>query len=532
MDQHPSAPTQLLTTLQLELSNIQDIYKSSKTTITSAINLLNSNQLQTRTRCRRSLLPFLGAALSWLTGTATTKDIHSIKTRINQLIATQTSQCNTLVHIVSILNVTRYATQVNRHSINNLIDTIHTTSQDINNLYNLTRSLAASINFNQMILHIRSVFANLQDSLHYLWTVSTHTMEYIDAATSSTLSPHVLPVADLQKMLQHIADSLPPTLHLPISPEDTLHFYRYLHTHVLIENKQFLLLIDIPIQDRACQITIHQVFTLDIPHRNYSAHYDIKTRYFGVTKDATMGVELSTEQFQTCQQANGQFCHISTPFQPLANPPTCIAALYAKSKASIASKCSLQLCKTTTTTLPTQLTPDVWILTTPVTAPVSMITLICPEKPMETIAIRQPIHILKLPMACSATSAHFYLPPRYETPVLNVNISLDMANLQLINITALHFCIWQHLGNNQSDIQLQHLTTIPSIPVHKVYQHLLNSSLHLTPFNTEPSEDTDSLWSVFTHPGIYVSALGSLIPVGIRLFCCYFFWCRPARLAC
>ena len=99
-----------------------------------------------------------------------------------------------------------------------------------------------------------------------------------------------------------------------------------------------------------------------------------------------MGVELSAAQFQTCQQANGQFCHISTPFQPLANPPTCIAALYAKSKASIASKCSLQLCKTTTTALPTQITLDVWILTTPVTAPVSMITLICPEKPMEMIA--------------------------------------------------------------------------------------------------------------------------------------------------
>ena len=204
-----------------------------------------------------------------------------------------------------------------------------------------------------MILHIRSVFANLHNSLHYLWTVSTHTMEYIDNATSGILSPHVLPVVDLQKMLQHIGDTLLPTLHLPISPEDTLHFYRYLYTHVLIENKQFLLLTDIPIQDRACQITVHQVFTLDIPHRDYSAHYDINTRYFGVTKDATMRVELSTAQFQTCQQANGQFCLISTPFQPLANPPTCIASLYAKNKAGIASKCSLQLCKTTTTALPT-----------------------------------------------------------------------------------------------------------------------------------------------------------------------------------
>ena len=179
-------------------------------------------------------------------------------------------------------------------------------------------------------------------------------MDYIGATTSGILSPHILPVADLQKMLQNIADTLPPTLHLPISPEDTLHFYRYLHTHILIGNKQFLLLIDIPIQDRACQITIHQVFTLDITHGNYSAHYDINTRYFGVTKDATMGLELSTTQFQTYQQANGQFYYISTPFQPLANPPTCIADLYTKNKASITSKCSLQLCKTTTTGLPCQ----------------------------------------------------------------------------------------------------------------------------------------------------------------------------------
>ena len=218
-------------------------------------------------------------------------------------------------------------------------------------------------------------------------------------------------------MLQHIADTLPPTLHLPILCEDTLHFYRYLHTHVLIENKQFLLLIDVPIQDRSHQITIHQILTLDIPHGNYSAHYDVNTRYFGATKDATMAVELSTTQFQACQQANGQFCCISAPFQLLANPPTCIAALYAKSKTGIALKCSLQMCKTSTTNLPTQIAPDVWILTTLATAPVNTMTLICPEKSMETIPIQQPIHILKLPMACNATSSNFYLPLGMKPPL-------------------------------------------------------------------------------------------------------------------
>ena len=242
--------------LQVKLTNIEDLYISCKTTIISAIDLLQTNpsfsgQSQSHICHRRSLLPFLGDALRWFTGTATTKDITSIKTQINQLIMAQSSQQETLVHIVSILNLTRYAAQVNIHSTNILMDAAAATSHDINNLYNLTMALATSISFHQLILHIRSVFANLCDSLNYIQMVSAHTMDYIDAATSGTFSPHILPVMDLQNMLLHISDTLPPMLHLPVSPDDTLHFYRYLHTHILIENKQFLLLIDVPIQDRS-----------------------------------------------------------------------------------------------------------------------------------------------------------------------------------------------------------------------------------------------------------------------------------------
>ena len=70
---------------------------------------MNSN-----THHRRSLLSFLGDALRWLTGTATTKDVNSIKKHVNQLTKTQSAQQETLVHIVSILNVTRYAVQIKK----------------------------------------------------------------------------------------------------------------------------------------------------------------------------------------------------------------------------------------------------------------------------------------------------------------------------------------------------------------------------------------------------------------------------------
>ena len=47
-------------------------------------------------------------------GPATTKDVNSMKNRVNQLIAMQHKQQEMLVHIISVLNVMRYAMQVNR----------------------------------------------------------------------------------------------------------------------------------------------------------------------------------------------------------------------------------------------------------------------------------------------------------------------------------------------------------------------------------------------------------------------------------
>ena len=147
---------------------------------------------------------------------ATTKDVNSIKKRVNQLIEAQSTQQETLVHITSILNITWNTAQVKRHIINVIMDKVDDTVQDVNNLYNLTTSLATSLSCHQLIFHIRSVLANLWDFLSYIRTICIHTMDYVDAATTGTLSPHILLIMDLKKMLSHLEETLPPTLHLPV----------------------------------------------------------------------------------------------------------------------------------------------------------------------------------------------------------------------------------------------------------------------------------------------------------------------------
>ena len=101
-----------------------------------------------------------------------------------------------------------------------------------------------------------------------------------------------------------------------------------------------------------------------------------------------------------------------------------------------------------------------------------------------------------------------------------------MANLHMINISSLDFHIWQHLEKNQSKSQLQHLASIPSVPVGQFYSHMAKGIQHITPFSPEESTgDTDLIWTLFSHTGIYVMAIGLLIPPGMGIVCCYFFWC-------
>ena len=277
-------------------------------------------------RKKQSLLPFLGSAIKWLTGTATTKDIKYIKKWISSLIETQENQWKTMVHIVSILNLTHYETQVNRQWINIFLKELTKSNEDIRALFNITNQLATQVQVQNIVLHLRAMLTNLRDCLHFMKQLANHVLEHISTATTGTLTPHLIPIPDLQQMLYWIESELPPNMHLPIPSSDPLHFYRYLRMHVLVEENQFLLLIDVPIQDRAQQIQIYQIINLPVPVGKYSMRYTMDTKYLGVTYDRTKAMDIPEEQFKLRKEANRQFCPLTTPLQPLTNPSSGVAA--------------------------------------------------------------------------------------------------------------------------------------------------------------------------------------------------------------
>ena len=67
---------------------------------------------------------------------------------------------------------------------------------------------------------------------------------------------------------------------------------------MLIADWHFLLLLKVPIQDRAQQLQIYEIFKLPVPHSNVSAQYEITNKYIGVTYDEIQAVLLPSNSIQ------------------------------------------------------------------------------------------------------------------------------------------------------------------------------------------------------------------------------------------
>ena len=151
----------------------------------------------------------------------------------------QTQQQETLVHVISILNITRYVSQVSRQKINEVMDALQKANQVMNILLNVTDVPIQHLTCHQMYTYACTTFAYLRDCPTYMMQVATHMMDNEDAATTNILSPDILLGEDSTVCSRHTESQLPSIMHHPISSDNTLHFYIYLKTHVLVAEEQF-----------------------------------------------------------------------------------------------------------------------------------------------------------------------------------------------------------------------------------------------------------------------------------------------------
>ena len=91
-----------------------------------------------------------------------------------------------MVHIVSILNLTQYETEVNRQQINIILKELTKSNEDIRALLNITNQLATQIQVQNIVLHLRAILANLRDCLHFMKQLANHILEYLGVTYDRT----------------------------------------------------------------------------------------------------------------------------------------------------------------------------------------------------------------------------------------------------------------------------------------------------------------------------------------------------------
>ena len=221
-------------------------------------------------------------------------------------------------------------------------------------------------------------------------------------------------------------------------------------------------------------------------------------------------MDIPEEQFKLCKEANGQFCPLLTLLQPLTNPPSCIAALYTKNSREIDRLCELTTKAQLEIYLPMPLAPNMWAIISSPFRQQPPVTVICPTKPAASIHISPPIHVLKLEPACSATSQHFHLPPKYEDTHVTMNFSIYNANLDVIDISSASFRIAQHILSVQQHKMLEKLAALPPVPIKRITMELMGEVLQ------ETLSSDKSFW---LHPSFLMGCIGFIASIMSTVAC-------------
>ncbi len=398
---------------------------------------LNNIQDNRRTRHSRSLFPFIGTILKGLFGTADQSTIKSIRKQIRILAESD----KTLAHLVddslSIINATRLDVDLNRKTINSLLNLTQTLQVEIKGelhwrvfsvhyaqIASQTAALSAAV------LEARSLLNELEVTLSDLF--------------QGHLTPSIIPPSRLTEVLQGIAQTLPSTLALPFDIRDLHKFYQFLESYMYPEENGFTVIIDVPLSDITSKLNIFKILTFDIPFKNTTivASYDIPHKYVGVSPDMSkVGFLTPLEIFQ-CTSQIFHFCKLATPLyhtNTLTN--NCIVALLTHSSTTQTA------CKTTVTkkrdpsTTATYFGEGTWKISTPVK---QTFTIVCADDHTTLETILPPLGDIHLSPGCYARCPVLSLPPFFHN---ESHLSFPTVHFHLPPVSE----IWSPVARELSD---------------------------------------------------------------------------------
>lgn len=409
----------------LEINQIrQETEVKINATIDSIYRLIPEKKLtMSRSRSRRSLLPFIGKLSKSLFGTATSEDVEMLAKHINAL--------NKLSRTM--------AQNIEQHD-NNLASYMHTMDDRISNIVTGMKENELAIQHIQTQLY--DSFNNLEQSFSTMNVLMAKQIEKSRMLEHSfnellmgvynlvevKLSPHIIPVSVMETTMTSIQNILHEkfTGHYLIS-ESLSEIYKMVDFVFARQGSKLYISVKFPVASFAQPLSLYKILAMPVPVNSTSNH---ATKLLGLpeTLEVTSNLKYYTtfdlSELNQCKFDKVFVCKFSKALSPISHE-TCISALFKGDKLLIKNKCDFRF-------LINHLSAKVVQLSHTSVLIYNVDTLQLDCKMGRKVEKGCTFCIINVPCECSISTETIYLPPRLTACHENTTSVLHPVNLALL----------------------------------------------------------------------------------------------------
>ena len=374
------------------------------------------SQMQTRTK--RSLLPFIGGALSFLFGSVSEADLVVIDQNIEKLEQNQKTVIHVMEESISIINASRLQISENKDKINEAIMTIAEINHRVSKVANvlgkeitsLETFIESYLRLDHVVREINEQISIVKDSIHELG-------EKINSLALGRLTPNVITPKSLQNILVEIQSKLDPKRGLPEDPVKNLWaFYELLTAKTVISGKRILIFITVPILMYANEFEIYQIINLPLPLYNndtkmnqngMTAHYDLETHTLAINRERSKFITLTSQEFDSCSKGVLSFCAITSPIYFTAKSTFCVTSLFLGKEEEIKRNCKTTVITSANLPQANLVARGQWAISTHSNL---QFTVVCHKQEPSTMIAKPPLSIVTLKEECAAFNEFLSLP--------------------------------------------------------------------------------------------------------------------------
>lgn len=401
-------------------------------------------------RNARSLLPFVGDAMSSLFGTVTTSEIQDVLSRVNALSDSQFDVLNVIDNTVTMINQTVIDVDMNRQTINRLNNiTNHLTER----LSLLTDIVADDYIASVLEYDMDSVFSDLVSSVRDFRKSITNMETILSLAENGILPRSLLPPSRFAKILSDIQKSLPRDLALPFASSDTDLYYSTSHSQTVRTAVGISVLVTIPLLSIRDHFNVFQVFNIPVPKsandQKFVANYEIENaKFVALSEDSLKFIFVDDNDIQLYLRRKLPFCPIRRPIMNVLTSKMCLPALLTNRTDNIDHFCEKVIFVNKSADPTAEYVGNGhWIVVS--TDPVDLEirckngSVVNSTSVVRTVA---PLSLVKLDFGCTAFNNHFQLPTHFRT-----DSYLQPYQIRYLNQTLTANDIWNHVTSSFSD---------------------------------------------------------------------------------